>query len=95
MDVTRINEFKARDDESDSLRAFLVSLLPLIEGAQGCRSCRLLQSREDPAHMVMIEEWDSVEAHQASLKLIPPGTFKQVTDILARPPHGEYYDLRS
>jgi len=91
MSITRINEFQARDGEGDALSAFLVSLVASIEGANGCLSCRVLRSHERPAHIMMIEEWDSVEAHQASLKDIPPGTFKQATDLLAKAPHGEYY----
>jgi quinol monooxygenase YgiN len=51
----------------------------------------LLRSLDHPTRFMMIEVWDSVEAHQASLKHIPPGTFKKTTSVLAGPPRGEYF----
>jgi quinol monooxygenase YgiN len=92
MSITRINEFQAKDGQSDSLRDFLTSIMPLIQSSDGCQSCRLLQSHDDPTRIIMIEIWDSVEAHKASLSNIPQGTFKKAMNILAGPPRGEYYN---
>jgi quinol monooxygenase YgiN len=91
MSITRINEFVAKDGHIDDLLAFLASIVPLIVSSDGCRSCQILQSQEDPARIMMIEVWDTVDAHKASLKNIPAGTFKKTSEMLAAPPRGEYY----
>jgi len=91
MSITRINEFQAKPGRSDSLRDFLSSIMPLIESLEGCQSCQLLQSLDDPNRMVIIEVWDSVEARKASVKNIPPGSFEKMMKLLAGPPKREYY----
>jgi quinol monooxygenase YgiN len=91
MSITRINEFQARDGQGEVLRDLLAATVPLIESSDGCQSCQILQSLDDPTRVMIIEVWDSVAAHQASLKNIPPGTFKKTTSILAGPPRGEYF----
>ena len=91
MSITRINEFQAREGEGDSLRELIRSFVPLIETSQGCHSCQLLQNQEDPTQIVVIEVWDSIEAHQASADNITPGTMEAATRLLAGPPRGGYY----
>jgi quinol monooxygenase YgiN len=92
MSVTRINEFQAREGEAEALSELIRSFLPRIEGSAGCRSCQLLQSQENPARLVVIEVWDNVAAHQASVQSVPPETFQEAMKLLAGPPSGEYFD---
>ena len=40
---------------------------------------------------MIIEQWESVEAHQASVKGIPPEALEKVRQLLALPPAGGYY----
>lgn len=91
MSVTRINEFRAKDGEDVSLYALLASFLPIITLAEGCRSCQLLHNLDDPARLIIIETWDSVEAHQAAAKSIPPQNVEKALELLACPPRGTYY----
>ena len=91
MSITRINEFRAQNEHAATLRDLLRSVLPMIEASEGCRSCQVLQSLDDPAQIVVIEVWDSVEAHQASVKNIPPGLLQEAMQLLAAPPKGGYY----
>ena len=92
MSITRINEFRAISGSSSLLRDCLNSSVPMIEASAGCLSCQLLQSQKDPNHIIVLEVWHSVEAHQASLKNVPPEVFHQTRKFLAAPPTGEYYD---
>lgn len=92
MSVTRINEFRAIEGSSDMLRDQIVLLVPVIESSEGCLSCQLLQSHKDKNHFVVIEVWNDVHAHQASLKNIRPEVYHEVKKYLAVPPTGEYYD---
>ena len=95
MSITRIGEFQAKPKSTEILRDFLLSIMPLIESSQGCESVTLYQSQDDPTKFTMIETWDSVESHQASVKNIPPEMLTQIRSLLASAPSGRYYDLVS
>lgn len=92
MSITRINEFQAQEGRGADLRDLIGSFLPMIESAAGCVSCRLLTSRSDPARIVVIEVWESVEAHQAAVTDIPPEVMQQAMALLAGAPKGDYFD---
>jgi quinol monooxygenase YgiN len=91
MSVTRINEFRARDGKADELRGFLASVVSGMAALAGCQSSQLLQSHDDPIHFVVLEVWDSIEAHQASAKNISPASLARVTELLDGSPRGEYF----
>lgn len=91
MRITRINEFQAQEGKGDVLRDLIGSFVPAIEASEGCLSCRLLRSQADPARIVVIEAWESVDAHQASTKNIPPEAMQEAMLLLAGPPKGEYF----
>jgi hypothetical protein len=42
---------------------------------------------------MMIEVWDSIEAHQASVKNIPPEKLGEIRPLLATSPSGSYFKL--
>ena len=91
MSVTRINKFEAKEGMATGLHEFLMSIVPLIEEAQGCISCQVLQNQERLSEFVVIEVWDSVSAHQVSVKNIPPEKIAVIMPLLASPPGGAYY----
>ena len=91
MSVTRINEFRAKEGKADELRAFLTQIVPTIASSTGCLSCQLLQGHENPTRLVVIEVWDNIESHQASMRDIPPEEFAEVMTLLNGTPVGEYY----
>jgi quinol monooxygenase YgiN len=91
MSVTRINEFQAQPDKADELREFLLSVVASMSSLPGCQSSQLLQSHDSPTRFVVIEVWDSVESHQASVQNIPPESFAQVMELLDGRPRGEYF----
>ena len=39
MSVTRISEFRAKEDKVDALRALLAQAVPNISASRGCLSC--------------------------------------------------------
>lgn len=67
--------------------------MPMIKSSDGCESVQLQQCQEDPAKFMMIEVWDSIESHQASVKNIPPQSLAEIQSILASTPSGGYYNL--
>lgn len=93
MNVTRIGETQARDGKEEELREFLFSILTIIRSSKGCQSVEMYQNRDDPARFMIIEEWESVEAHQDSVKNIPSEKLAKIRPLLASAPHGSYYEL--
>lgn len=91
MSITRINEFQAQAGQGERLRDLIDSFVPVISASEGCHSCQLLQGMDDATRIVVIEVWDSVEAHQASVKNIPPDALAEARKVLAGPPKGAYY----
>jgi len=93
MDVARIGEVQAKPELTEELREFLVSIMSEIKGSAGCQSVQLFQSEEEPSKFMMIEVWDSVESHQASVKNIPPEKLGEIRPLLATSPSGNYFKL--
>ena len=91
MSISRIGEVQAKEGFTEELREFLISIMPGIKSAQGCETVHLYQSENDPTKFIMIEVWDSVESHQASVKNIPPEKLGEIRPLLATSPSGSYY----
>jgi quinol monooxygenase YgiN len=93
MSVSRIGEVQAKEGLTQELRDFLISIMPMIKSSEGCESVQFYQSQDDPSKFMMIEVWDSVESHQASVKNIPPEKLSEIRPLLAGSPSGSYYGL--
>src|SRR6185503_17981453 len=91
MPVTRINHFEARRDSSEKVHTVMQVVVAKVRTLPGCRSARLLRSTENPDHLAVVEEWDSIEAHKQAATTIPPSQLEQAKALVARPPVGEYY----
>lgn len=92
MSVSRIGEFRASEGKADELRDFMISIIPMILSSDGCESCQLFQNQDDPSKFFMIETWDNIESHQASVKNISPEMLSQIRPLLADSPAGSYYN---
>jgi quinol monooxygenase YgiN len=93
MTVTRIGKVQAKPELTETLRDFLISIMPMIKSSEGCESVQLYQSQDDATKFIVIEVWDSVESHQASVKNIPPEKLAEIRPLLASAPSGGYYGL--
>jgi len=93
MSISRIGEVQAKPELIHELREFLLSIMPGIKESEGCESVQLYQSEDDPSKFLMIEVWDSVESHQASVKNIPPEKLGEIRPLLATSPSGSYFKL--
>jgi len=91
MTIIRINQFEAKKGLEEELFEFLRSVISTIEKSRGCKSCQLLRSTDNPAQLAIIEEWDSIEDHQAAARAIPPEKMTQAMALFAKPPSGAYY----
>lgn len=91
MSITRINEFHAAEGLADDLHTFLGTLVPYITSSPGCISCQILREIENQDAFVVIERWESVESHQASIESFPKEEMQAAMPLLGRPPTGTYY----
>ena len=89
--ITRINQFEAKKDCERELFEFLQSVISVIQKSPGCKSCQLLRSTDNPAHLAIIEVWESIEDHQNAAKAISPAKMAQAMALFAKPPSGTYY----
>lgn len=93
MSISRIGDMQAKPGRAEELRDFLISILPMIRSAEGCESVQLYQSEENPSKFIMIEVWESMDSHQASVKNIPAEKLGEIRPLLATSPSGGYFRL--
>jgi quinol monooxygenase YgiN len=93
MSVSRIGELQAKPELTEGLQVFLLSILPMIKSSEGCESVQLYQNQDDPSKFMMLEVWDSVGSHQASVRNIPSEKLGEIRPLLATSPSGSYYRL--
>lgn len=91
MTIIRMGEMQAAAGKADELRDFLLSIVPIITNSDGAISCQLLHNQDDPTKFAMIEVWESVDAHRASVKNIPPEMLAAIRPLLGAAPSGGYY----
>jgi quinol monooxygenase YgiN len=92
MSIYRIGEFQAHIGKGDELLEFLNQFfVPLIEESEGWLGYQIFQRQDAPERIMIIEQWESEKAHQASAKGIPPEALEKVRELLAQPPAGGYY----
>ena len=93
MSITRISEFQSSPESTVALHDFLLSIMPMIKSSRGCESVTLYQSHDEPTKFIMLEVWDNIQSHQASVKNIPPEKLAEIRPLLASVPSGSYYEL--
>ena len=91
MAITRINQFEAKVGSESALYDFLQSVVSIVKECSGCLGCQLLRSIENPANLVIVEQWDNVELHKHAASAIPPEKLKDAFALFAKPPAGTYY----
>ena len=91
MSISRIGEIQAKEGLQEELREFLISIMPGIQSSEGCETVQLYQSQDDPSKFMMIEVWDSIESHQASVKDIRAEKLGEIRLLLATSPSGSYF----
>ena len=93
MSISRIGETQAKSETIEALRDFLISIMSMIRSSEGCESVTLFQSNDDPTKFTMIEVWDNIESHRASVKNIPPEMLGEIRPLLASAPSGGYFEI--
>lgn len=93
MSIFRIGEIQSKPELVTEMREFLISIMAGIKSSHGCESVQLYQSHDESTKFTMIEVWDSIESHQASVKNISPDDLAKIRPMLASAPSGSYFEL--
>ena len=92
MSIIYIGQSQAKPDQVEKYRNFIASVIaPAIKASAGSQSYQVYQSQDDPTKFIGMEVWDSVEAHRASVKNIPPESIGEFMRLVATSPSGGYY----
>lgn len=91
MTITRINEFEAVPSKGAELFAFLSELKAHIDSSPGCLSCEVLRKNDNDLILVVIEKWETKDAHRQSIESYPQEKMAEVMPLFALPPKGGYY----
>jgi quinol monooxygenase YgiN len=86
MSYIRTYRMTARDGEGSALLAEIAALLAKVEVLDGCEGVELLQDAANPEIYVLLERWNSAEAHQLGGKLLGREAFAPIMAVLACPP---------
>lgn len=87
-----MGEMRAKPGQEGALEAFIYRVIvPSLRTADGCRAVDVWQDAGDPTRFLIVEHWDSVAAHRASVGEIDPDDIKEVMGLLADSPRGQYY----
>jgi quinol monooxygenase YgiN len=93
MSIYRIGEMISKPEVVNEMREFLLSIMADIKASPGCESVQMYQSQADPAKFMMIEVWNSIVSHQASVKNISSEDLAKIRPLLDSAPTGAYFDM--
>ncbi|QBY05603.1 antibiotic biosynthesis monooxygenase [Thalassotalea sp. HSM 43] len=91
MTITRVNHLKAADGKQQQMFNFLTELKNYIANSPGCVECQLLRNQDNDCAFVVIELWQDVESHRASLANFPQEDMQAAMSLFGEPPSGAYY----
>ena len=90
MSIHRINHFTAKKGAGEQLAKAFARVIPKIRAADGCISCSLFTSMEHPEKVIILEEWQSKDAHKQAASIIGTKDLAVIMPLLADKPGGEY-----
>jgi len=92
MSIARHYVMNAREGQDAVLETALRDLADIVRGVPGSQGVELLRDLGNERRFILIEKWDSVEAHGAGGKLIPKEALAPLMAALDGPPDGAYFD---
>ena len=92
MSIARHYVMNAREGQDAVLETALRDLADIVRGVPGSQGVELLRDLGNERRFILIEKWDSVEAHSAGGKQIPKEAIAPLMAALDGPPDGAYFD---
>lgn len=87
MAITSLLELTLRPDAVDGAHAVIHETLKATRAFDGCRGVDVLADQADPTHLVLVEQWESLEHDDAyrAWRATPDGA-SGLAQIVAAPP---------
>jgi hypothetical protein len=93
MSVVRVGECRAKEGQAVSVAEFVQSVIVAgVKASPGCQDCYAWQSQDDPARFMIVELWESVEAHSNAVMQIDPADIARFREIVAEMTSSGYFD---
>ena len=87
-------EFQARPETVEPVKEFLRKVLPDTRDYVGFESIALHQNQDEPASMMMYEQWATRAHYDAYLEWrVSTGALDEFVEMLAGPPTFRFFDL--
>jgi quinol monooxygenase YgiN len=94
MTTQVILEFRAKADCIEGSRAFLKRVLPDTRGYDGCVTLHVVQNQDDPASIVIVEQWDTRGHYERYLAWrTETGIMEEFTALMDGPPSIRFFDF--
>jgi quinol monooxygenase YgiN len=92
MAIARHYMMQAAPGQEKALEAILLTLAEMAGSMGGCLGVQLLHDAGNAARFILIEKWESVDAHAAAVAGFSRETGKALRATLAHPLEGAYFD---
>lgn len=89
--IKRFNIFHAAEGKTELLRDFFVELIEYIQNSPGCISCELWQDQQQKEIFIISEQWQTEDAHRASLANYPADKMQAAMPLFGQAPTGGYF----
>jgi quinol monooxygenase YgiN len=93
MTIARHYMMQAVPGQEKALEAILLSLADMAGSMRGCLGVELLRDSGNAARFVLVEKWESVDAHTAAVAGFSREIGKALRATLAHPLEGAYFDF--
>jgi heme oxygenase (mycobilin-producing) len=92
MAIARHYMMHAAPGQEKALEAILLTLAEMAGGMGGCQGVQLLRDKGNAGRFVLVEKWESVDAHTAAVAGFSREIGKSLRATLAHPLEGAYFD---
>jgi len=93
MSITLFFKGTAKEGKAGEFQDLIAKLVEKAKQYPSCSRVDVFKTHSDPNAFVLIEVWDSIEAHQAfNQQMIDDGTMALAQSLLTEPPKIEYLE---
>ena len=94
MTVKVTFELKLQEGNTEAIIDIARQAFPITRKYDGCKQIDICVSQDDPTVVIMTEEWETKEKHQAYIQYrIDDGTIDKIGALLNAEPKMSYYDI--
>jgi quinol monooxygenase YgiN len=93
MTVQAIMELTIKEGRYDDFRDFMVKILPDTRPYKGCVCIEFVRNQDNPAHLLVMEKWNSREDYENYFKWrMASGIMQQIADMIEGEPKLQFFD---